>query len=42
VPVLAGMEPSVKYHSCVMYVLTLPVKPAGDSAWWAVCVGRNP
>jgi hypothetical protein len=40
--ILVGMEPSVKYHSVAIYVLISAAKTQGDSAWWAVCVGRNP
>jgi hypothetical protein len=42
VPVSAGMESSVKYHSFVAYILTSTAKTLRDSIWWVVLVGRYP
>ena len=36
------MDPTMKHHSCVMYILTPTAKTTGDSIWRAVLVGRYP
>jgi len=42
VPLSGGMDPSVKYHSSHICLLTPSEKQAGDSIWWVVLVGRYP
>ena len=37
-----GVDPSVKYHSLKIYILTCEEKTRGDSIWWVVLVGRYP
>jgi hypothetical protein len=37
-----SMDPQVKYHSFLMYILTWTEKTAGNSIWWVVLVGRYP
>ena len=40
---LSGVvDPSMKYHSFELYVLTSAAKTSRDSIWWAVLVGRYP
>ena len=36
------MDPSVKYHSIEIYILTGAEKTHGDRIWWVVLVGRYP
>ena len=36
------LDPSVKYHSFEVYILTFVEKMQGDSIWWVVLVGRYP
>ncbi len=36
------VDPTVKYHSLKMYILTGLEKPIGDSIWWVVLLGRYP
>ena len=34
------VDPTVKYHSVRLYILTCAAKRRGDSIWWVVLVGR--
>ena len=36
------MDPSVKYHSVKIYILTCTEKTGEDTVWWVVLVGRYP
>ena len=36
------MDPTVKYHSSMGYILTRTEKTYGDSTWRVVLVGRYP
>jgi len=36
------IDPTVKYHSLKIYILTCAEKTHGDSIWWVVLVGRYP
>ena len=36
------VDPTVKYRSLKIYILTWAEKTPGDSIWWAVLVGRYP
>ena len=38
--ILVVMDPSVKYHSVILYGLTGAEKTCRDSIWLAVLVGR--
>ena len=40
--VSATMDPTVKYHSLKLYILTPTAKTTGDRIWRAVLVGRYP
>ena len=35
-------DPTVKYHSLKIYILTATAKTSRDSIWWVVLVGRYP
>ena len=37
-----NVDPTVKYRSLKIYILTCAEKTHGDSIWWAVLVGRYP
>ena len=36
------MDPTVKYHSIFVYMLTSTEKTVRDRIWWVVLVGRYP
>jgi len=39
---LEEMDPSVKYHSVKIYILTCTAKTYENTIWWVVLVGRYP
>jgi len=36
------MDPTVKYHSVKIYILTCTEKTDENTIWWVVLVGRYP